>query len=493
MDGNSCLDIQIYDLVQAFDSLWIEDCMNDIFESVPKSEQDDKLALIFEANKNNLVAVNTPVGQTERVNIERIVTQGGTFGPIECANTIDKIGKTCYEQGKHLYSYKQLVKVMPLSMVDDLLAISTCGQESLALNTYMNTKIELKKLKFHTPNANGKTKCHKIHVGPKNKLCPQLQVHGTPMVEVDQDTYLGDIVSGDGKNSKNVKQRVGKGVGIIADILNILEKVTLGEYYFSTALLLREALFINGILTNAEVWYGLTKKEIQELEDLDCQLLRKILKTKFSVPAESLYLELGCLNIETILKARRINYLHYLTTRKETEMVYKFFLVQWKYPSRNDWTEQVKIDLEDFGLKPDLDYIKTKSKEGFKTIVKNKAKEYAFMKFVTKKENHSKLRELFYSELKTQEYLKNKNLSANQAQTVFSYRTRMSAYSENFRGTNGHSPCPLCLGHMDSQAASFQCPEIAQNVQMFTQYGNKYLKLMKSNAIFGLTSCKLRA
>ena len=70
-------------------------------------------------------------------------------------------------------------------------------------------------------------------------------------------------MSGDGKNSKNVKQRVGKGIGIIADILNILEKVTLGEYYFSTALLLREALFINGILTNAEVWYGLTKKEIQ--------------------------------------------------------------------------------------------------------------------------------------------------------------------------------------------------------------------------------------
>ena len=102
------------------------------------------------------------------------------------------------------------------------------------------------------------------------------------------------------------------------------------------------------------------------------------------------------------------------------------------------------------------------------------------MKFVTKKENHSKLRELFYSELKTQEYLKNKNLSANQAQTVFSYRTRMSAYSENFRGTNGHSPCPLCLGHIDSQAASFQCPEIVKNVQIKGNYKDIFSDIVDS-------------
>ena len=96
---------------------------------------------------------------------------------------------------------------MPLAMVDDLLAMSTCGQESLSLNIYMNTLIELKKLKFHTPNKDCKRKCHNINVGPKNKLCPKLQVHGTQMEEVDHDTYLGDVVSGDGKNTKNVREK----------------------------------------------------------------------------------------------------------------------------------------------------------------------------------------------------------------------------------------------------------------------------------------------
>ena len=106
------------------------------------------------------------------------------------------------------------------------------------------------------------------------------------------------------------------GIGIISDIMNILEKVTFGEYYFKIAMVLRESKFINGILTNTEIWYGLTEAETSEIEDLDTLLLRKILNTKFSVPKESLYLELGCLNIKTILKARRVNYLHYLVSNK---------------------------------------------------------------------------------------------------------------------------------------------------------------------------------
>ena len=39
-------------------------CYHDIYDSVLEEQQDDKLALIFETNKNNLVAINSPVGQT---------------------------------------------------------------------------------------------------------------------------------------------------------------------------------------------------------------------------------------------------------------------------------------------------------------------------------------------------------------------------------------------------------------------------------------------
>ena len=180
--------------------LRLEDCMIDLYDSLPREQQDDQLALIYQASNNNQVAVNTPVGITERVNIQNIVTQGGVFGPLQCSNSIDTIGKKCYQKGEHLYTYKGLVPVMPLSMVDDLLAVAPCNQRSVALNTFINVQIELKKLKFHTPDENGKTKWHVLHIGKENKLCPTLQVHGTRMIHVSEDTYLGDIISSDGRN-----------------------------------------------------------------------------------------------------------------------------------------------------------------------------------------------------------------------------------------------------------------------------------------------------
>ena len=114
----------------------------------------------YEGNSQNKVAVNTPVGLTERVNLKKIVTQGGVFGPIQCSNSIDTIGKKCFKKGEHLYTYKDMVKIMPLSMVDDLLAFAPCSQRSVALNTFMNAQIELKKLTFHTEDKKGKSKCH---------------------------------------------------------------------------------------------------------------------------------------------------------------------------------------------------------------------------------------------------------------------------------------------------------------------------------------------
>ena len=89
---------------------------------------------------------------------------------------------------------------------------------------------------------------------------------------------------------------------------------------------------------------------MEQLENLDKDLMKQILQAPFSTPSESLFLELGCLDIKTVIKARRINYLHYLTSRNPTEMLHKFFKAQWKYPTSQDWTEQVKIYLEDLSL-----------------------------------------------------------------------------------------------------------------------------------------------
>ena len=480
VEEKTCIDIQIYDLVQAFDRLWLEDCMNDLYDSLPSEHQDDKLALIYEGNSLNKVAVNTPVGLTDRVNIEHIVTQGGVFGPLQCSNSIDTIGKKCYSKGEHLYTYKKMVRIMPLSMVDDLLAVAPCSHKSVALNTYMNVQIELKKLRFHTQDAKGKSKCHVLHIGKNSNFCPTLQVHGTQMNKVTEDTYLGDIISNDGRNTKNINNRIGKGLGKISDIMNMLEKISLGQKYFKIALVLRESLFLNSILTNSDVWYGLTKTDIKLLEDLDLSLLRNFLRAPCTVPAEAVYLELGCQNIETIIKGRRLNYLHYLLKQNRSTMLFKVFITQWKYPaSKNEWTEQIKLDLKDFGFPEDLEELEAISSNSFKNQVKKKSKEFAFYKFLEGTEGKSKLDNLCYRELRMAKYLDKEDISSSEAQLIFSYRTRMSNFAENYKGQGGPTICPLCESHVDSQKWSFHCKTIKENVTIIGNYSDIFSENVK--------------
>ena len=273
----SCIDIHIYDLEQAFDALWLDDCMSDLFDSLSKENRDEKIAWLYKLNERNLVSINTPHGLTKRRNIEKIVQQGGTWGPLLCSNSVDSIGRELWINNEMVYLYKNSVRILPLGMVDDITAISECGVKSLELNTYINSKIELKKLRFHTPDSSGRTKCHKIHIGRHQVHCPVLKVHGSEMKEVSEDEYLGDIVNKDGNNKSNIIKRTSRGIGLVSEIVIILDQVTFGHHYFETATLLRKALFLSSMLNNVEVKYNLSKAELQEFDDVDLQLLKKII------------------------------------------------------------------------------------------------------------------------------------------------------------------------------------------------------------------------
>ena len=209
-------------------------------------------------------------------------------------------------------------------------------------------------------------------------MCPELMVHGTIMQQVDYDKYLGDVISGDGKNTLNIESRVSKGLGIVTQMEHLLDTVSLGHHYFDIALLMRESMLINGILTNAQVWYGLKESELKALENIDKIFLRSILKTKMSVPYEALYLELGILPLKMIIKGRRIRYLYYLINRNENEMLFKFLNAQWNMPVKNDWTIQVRQDLKDLNISEDFSVLKKYKKNAFKKMVKEKLKKYTF-------------------------------------------------------------------------------------------------------------------
>ena len=53
-----------------------------IYETLPPEVRDDKINLVYELNKESYFAVNTTVGQTDRIMLPEIVLQGGKWGLI---------------------------------------------------------------------------------------------------------------------------------------------------------------------------------------------------------------------------------------------------------------------------------------------------------------------------------------------------------------------------------------------------------------------------
>ena len=146
----------VLDYKQMFDSECLFQCMNDLYEA---GVDDDIFPLIYEANRENMVAVNTPHGISKREKIEEIVMQGDVLAPLISSLQVDTMGKECLEENKHLYFYKDSVPIPPLGLVDDLFTISPCGYKTTEMNEYINCKTAEKRLQF------GTKKCIKLHVG----------------------------------------------------------------------------------------------------------------------------------------------------------------------------------------------------------------------------------------------------------------------------------------------------------------------------------------
>ena len=209
------LDMQVYDIEQCFDSLWLQEVITSLYQAGLKN---DKLPLLFLENRNAQVAVKTPGGLSQRVNISNIIMQGSVWGSLCCVVLMDKLGKLVYNNPKLLFYYKGVVACPPLQMVDDILAVQKCSPQSVQVNTVINTFMDLEILTL------SKSKCHNIHMGKYRSSCQTLQVHDSPIHESRSEKYLGDIFHNSGSLKPNVARQLSRGWGRISENMAIIKE-----------------------------------------------------------------------------------------------------------------------------------------------------------------------------------------------------------------------------------------------------------------------------
>ena len=265
--------------------------------------------------------------------------------------------------------------------------------------------------------------------------------------------------------------RLVKAVASFSVIRAILEDIPFGSYRFQVGLELRRALFVNSVLFNCETWHNLRDSDIKDLVLIDHQLLRYICSSQAKTAIEFLYLETGSISLSHIISSRRMNYFYEIITRADSELVKRVYMAQKEKPSPGDFIHLVKSDFEFIGISFNEEMFCQMSQAQYKSLIHRKLYAAAFNEFSSLQAQHSKVRDIPYTDLSIQKYLKCPDFTKEDCKLLTALRSHsVQGFKANFSSVHKNDmSCPLKCddsNNEDSQIHMMSCKAILSRLDM---------------------------
>ena len=205
-----------------------------------------------------------------------------------------------------------------------------------------------------------------------------LKVHTNNMQQVNKIKYLGDFLNSEGSVSDTLSDRINKSIGLRSQLKSIISDISLGSYHFEVSMIMRESMYLNSILFNADSWYYLNKKQIESLEAVDSDFLQICFKSHSRTVRDAYYAETGKLKIRHIIAKRRLMFLHNILRRNPSQLIYKIYQAQTLKMVRNDWFQTIQNDKKTYDISLSDEEIRLLSKSKFKQLIERKINFKAF-------------------------------------------------------------------------------------------------------------------
>ena len=384
--------------------------------------------------------------------------QGSVWGSLKCTALMDKLNKTATADKSLQYNYKgdPDIPIGILGMVDDTLAISECGNSAIRKNAVVNSFIETHRLTLSAE------KSVVLHYGKESKCvlpCPTLKVHNVDMQKKQSVKYLGNMLSTNGGLSETIDDRRNKGWGKISTIMAILSEVDMGVNQLEAGLLMRESLLISGMLFSAEAWSGITSKQLARMEVVDTSLLVKLTGGHSKCPTEFNHLETGTWMLTHHLTYLRLLYHHHILTRDKKETINKIYQKQKEDNTKGDWFQLLTNDFDFIDVQMDEERIMQTPKSLYKKEIRALVSKAAFRYYLQKKEKHTKLDKIEYTQLKLQPYLSTKSINNMQKELLYLLRSKCHGSKMSFKKLyRNNLKCVLgCMQNEDQLHVFTQC------------------------------------
>ena len=98
----------------------------------------------------------------------------------------------------------------------------------------------------------------------------------------------------------------------------------------------------SSILYASETYYNLKETELRQIERIEENYMRQLLKTSRGCPISKIYLELGQIPARFDIFKLRLYFLKDILNQEEDSLMFKFLQLKIQNPSKGDWAHPAK-------------------------------------------------------------------------------------------------------------------------------------------------------
>eukprot|EP00794_Sanderia_malayensis_P015001 gene15001-16550_t len=347
-------------------------------------------------NRKARMKIDTPVGETEQIEIEDVVKQGTIFGPLLCCSNTSKIDEIGTVSAETMISPN--MPIGTLIYVDD---IGMAGSKTTIETVGKNLRImeSVKKFTFNTDKSK-----YMVIKGRKEKIEePEIKVKKGDIQRTEKYKYLGNWIDEKGSLEVQIEELERKSYSVIAEIMKIGKEELLGKLSTEAGLIMYEKTVVPMITYNLECWTNIEGKHLKRLEQIQGGILKRILKLPSSTPYWALLKELGIWTLKRKVDYQRLMLFQNLMKSDESRLGRQIVEEQMKCRGRN-WFNYTKQIAEEIGI--ELERVFELSKEQWKREVKNKVQESLEKEAKEKELEFKKMRHQREQKFERKRYLK---------------------------------------------------------------------------------------
>ena len=338
--------VTYFDVKKAYDNVDNADMLNVMWQHGLRGKT---WRILKNLNEGLSANIKTRFGSTRTVRMEIGGKQGSRLTGRMFSKLMDTLAEEIEPTGEG-FCVNESLTIGCLLWVDDVVScVEGQNNQEKMLDRVANFAIK-HKLTW------GADKCKVMRIGQHKNEKRKWKLGELEIDEADEYKYLGDIITNNGKNTKNLEARKNKAFAATSGINSIAGTSILRKIETKVILELHEKVILSALLTNAEAW-TLNKGEREEMERVEIQTLKMLFDLPNHTPTPGIVYTLGTLYTSLRIERKRLMFLHRLLNKRDNSWPKKMLLVLNEL--NVGWAKSIRETLNDLNLPIDFSTIKS--------------------------------------------------------------------------------------------------------------------------------------